>query len=168
MGRVLAAYATLAKRHNVPIEAILEIQRRRASYRLAKMYRGRARRRTIGDKPRALRKKYTVPPRHYAGEGELHSLLREAGLKPAQFCALAGISERSFNRWEGHPIAMWPIQLLYFLVWSKRMAEFLTARGWNPDDYRPKGVTLAPGGRYPRTPEQVRALQKNVAREMEG
>lgn len=90
----------------------------------------------------------------YAGEGELHSLLRESGLTLDEFLSIAGIHRATFDGWYGHPLHHWPIALLEHVVWARNMAAFLSSKGWDPVQFKPKGLPPAPGGRYARTKEQ--------------
>ena len=85
-----------------------------------------------------------------AGQGELHGLLSACGLDEAEFCALVGIDRSVFYRWYGHPLHKWPAVLLFHFGWAKNMANFLAARGWDPEKFRPLLPLPTTAGQYPR------------------
>lgn len=92
----------------------------------------------------------------YAGEGELHPLLRVVGLTQKEFCAMAGMDERRFQRWYGHPLYSWPVELLRYYGWAQNMAKLLKEKGYDPDSLKPK-IPERPRkeGRYPRKAGQL-------------
>ena len=87
----------------------------------------------------------------YAGEGELHALLRMSGMSEADFSQLAGIHVSVVRRWYGHPLFAWPVELLRHVLWARNMAKALSARGYVPESFKPKlAERQMPTGRYPR------------------
>ena len=98
----------------------------------------------------------------YAGEGELHNLLRQSGLTVGQFCEVCGITVNGFRRWDGHPVTRMPIALLEHFVWAKNMAAFLLERGYDPGKFKAKALPHAAGGHYPRTTDQVQELVRDI------
>lgn len=162
LGQVVAAMVTLTKRYPVTIDQLLEIQRRRAAFRNGRWHRRRARARTLaanGGRPARKKRVNFGGKVVYAGEGEFHALLRELGWNEQKFADFAGVAVKTVHSWEGHPIALWPVQLLYYTLWAKNMAAVI---GHLAEKYRPRGVPPAPGGRYPRTREQGKKLLESV------
>lgn len=146
----------LAEMHDVPLERLVETIKARKIFVRARRERARSRRRWLEKEPNARSRRFRG--RVYAGEGEFHDLLRESGMTVEQFSALAGIGRRTVSSWKGHPLFLWPIQLLYFFIWSKNMAAAFKERRVDPNIFRPKGLPRAPQGRYPRTRKDLEEL----------
>lgn len=156
----------LADYHDVPLERVIEVIRARAVRRSAIFHRKRSRRRSLERNPDARRRAFKLQA--CVGEGEFEILLRESGMTKKQFAELAGVGERTIGGWQGHPLPLWPVQLLYFVIWSRGMAAFLASKGWKPEDFQPRGLPPAPGGRYPRTVEQVEQLRSDAREAVKG
>jgi hypothetical protein len=145
----------LAAQHGVSVNRIVEVVRARRDFRRAEFFRRRSRKRVMAKNPYARRMKMLEGEAQYAGEGELHALLRVIDMKPAEFCAIVGLNISTFNRWYGHPLHPWPVEFLRYYGWARAMAQYLRDENIDPEQFKPKIPERAmPTGRYPRTPEQ--------------
>lgn len=152
--RRLAEY--LAENAGVSVERLLEVIAARKRYRRALAERRRRRRRFLAVNPKAESR-----PREgvvFTGEGELHALLREAGMTIEEFAAAADIGKSTVKGWFGHPMRRTSIILLEHMIWARNMARFLEERGWSSEQFKPKGLPRTTDGRYARTTEQGEAI----------
>ena len=101
--------------------------------------------------PYARRMKMLEGAAQYAGEGELHALLRVIGLSSREFCELVGIRESTFTRWYGFPLHPWATEFLRYYGWARAMAQYLRDENIDPEQFKPKiPERVMPTGRYPR------------------
>lgn len=150
----------LAADIGVSVERFLEVVAARKRYRAAKAERRRRRQRFLALNPKAKSR-----PREgvvFAGEGEFHALLREAGMSIKDYAQLAGYADFTVRGWNGHPMYHEPVLLLTHIIWARNMAAFLAERGWNAEDFKPKGLPRTTDGRYARTSEQGEAIRASV------
>lgn len=143
----------LAAQQGVTVEHFLEVVANRKKLKLARFHRRRARRRHLASNMNAIRR-FRDKDRLYAGEGELHELMRQIGMTREQFCELAGIKISTFDHWYGYPMHGWPLALLRSHVWATNMAKFIESKGWDPNQFKAKSLPRTTEGRYPRTSSQ--------------
>jgi len=87
----------------------------------------------------------------YAGEGDLHSLLRISGMSRKEFCEVVGIRPSTFRRWYGHPLHPWPVEFLRHYVWLQNALVWVRRHGGDPEALKPViPEQETPTGRYPR------------------
>lgn len=93
-----------------------------------------------------------------AGEGELHGLLKQAGMSERDFFELARIERTAFLRWYGHPLHEWPLVLLRAHVEVLAMRKWFAEHGVDTEQFKPK--TLPP---MPPANKRVDLTQVKVA-----
>lgn len=96
----------------------------------------------------------------YAGEGEFHELLKEAGLTEQKFAEMAGYTLSTVKGWKGHPLHHLPCQFLRHYIWANNMARVLGAAA---EQHKPKGVPRTKEGQYPRTEAQAEKVVADAA-----
>lgn len=144
-----------AKIAGVSVERLLEVIRLRKEFRLARMYRRRARRRMLDKNPKA-KKVMKHKDRVYAGEGAMHTLMRMMDMEPKEFCEIADIAPSHFRSWYGHAMHGLPVRFLEVLYYARGMEEKLKELGYDTEKFKPVLPTaLNPNGRYPRKPGDV-------------
>lgn len=89
----------------------------------------------------------------YAGEGELHALIRASGISQKQFCELVGINASTFTKWYGHPLHDWPIRFMRLFAWQQNARIWMEKQGIDPNRFNAALPTeMHKAGRYPRKP----------------
>jgi hypothetical protein len=150
--------AYLAAANGVTEERLLEVVEQRRRFRRARRERARSRQRWPADNPMPMKQF----KRKHAGEGDLHELLREAGLSYKDFCAMIPIDQAIFHRWYGHPLHPWPVRLLEQFIWARNMAAKLKELGIDPEQFKKKGLPPTLGFGRAMNKEQGEAMIKKL------
>ncbi len=86
----------------------------------------------------------------HAGTGDFHDLLSQLGWSMADFCRYAGVARSTPPRWRGHPLGVWPVELLRQRIQLERIEAWAKGKGIKMPDFSPTPLPTFPQGRYPR------------------
>lgn len=138
----------VAASQGVTPQEILAVVAARKAYRRARMFRRRVRRRFA---PQRKRRYPLIGKAVKSGMGEFGVLLETAGISQAEFARIAGVRPETVSLWQTHPLHRWPIELLRNYLWAKKMAQVLSDKGIDPEQFKPALPKMPmPHGRYPR------------------
>jgi hypothetical protein len=143
------AYTAARKKQQLDYRAN---RRLKGKIRLAKMFRRRARKRSLERNPNAQKKHTDVDgKKRYAQDTELSIMLRMAGLTWTQFAALVNINRNSVYNWQGAPARKWPTTFMRLYLYAKNMERAFVERGVDTEQFKPVITQeFLKDGRYPR------------------